>query len=211
MMKLYQREHCSGAKVVRDWLAQHGLSYHVVNVPKLGSERHDVIALTGGTQTPVLQDGERVLVGSETILPYLEKQYALGGFGDPSYGLTRNLGTVDFAEARTRTEVALKEVGFGVLTEIDVKATLKKKIDVDFRPYLILGACNPKLAYTALSAELPVGLLLPCNVVLTQENNGDVIVSAVDPIKMFEVVNRPDVEPLAREVKNLLEQAMQLI
>lgn len=132
-------------------------------------------------------------------------------FGNPSYGLTRNLGSIGMDKARELTEAALKQNGFGVLTEIDVKATLKKKIDVDFRPYLILGACNPKLAHQALSAELPIGLLLPCNVTLTTEENGDIIVSAIDPEKMFQVVNRDDIAPMAKEVKGILTEVMELL
>ncbi len=132
-------------------------------------------------------------------------------FGSPEYGITKNLGPVGIEAAREAIEAALKEEGFGILTEINVKATLKKKIDADFRPYVILGACNPKLAHHALQAELPIGLLLPCNVVLSQEDNGNVMASAIDPIKMFEVVNRPDVAPLAEEVKASLLRVMERV
>lgn len=122
-------------------------------------------------------------------------------FDSPSYGLVRNVGKSTIEAARPAVESALKDQGFGVLTEIDVRKTLHKKIGVDFRPYLILGACSPQLAYEALQAELPIGLLLPCNVVMTEEANGDLIVSAVDPTEMFKVVGREDIAPMAEQVK----------
>jgi len=93
------------------------------------------------------------------------------------------------------------------LTEIDVGATLKKKIDVDFRPYLILGACNPKMAYQALSEEAGIGLLLPCNVVLSQENEGEIIVSTIEPNAMLSVVDNVEVKPFLEEVAGLLTKA----
>jgi uncharacterized protein (DUF302 family) len=100
---------------------------------------------------------------------------------------------------------ALKEEGFGILTEIDVKATLKKKLDADFRKYVILGACNPPLAHRALSAELEIGLLLPCNVIVYEEDDGSVV-SIVDPISMLGVVESPELEPVASEARARLER-----
>ena len=97
----------------------------------------------------------------------------------------------------------LKQEGFGVLTEIDVKATLKKKLDVDFRKYVILGACNPPLAHQALTAELEIGLLLPCNVIVYEVNGGSVV-SIVDPISMLDVVANPDIQPVADEARTRL-------
>lgn len=125
-----------------------------------------------------------------------------------NYGITKSLGKVDFDEALGKVTEALKGAGFGVLTEIDVKETLKKKIDVDFRNYRILGACNPALAHKALTAELMIGLLLPCNVIVFEEDDGTVTVSAVNPAEMFKVVDRPDVAELADEVDAKLRQAM---
>jgi uncharacterized protein (DUF302 family) len=129
-------------------------------------------------------------------------------FGEPGYGLTRKLPGLGFADAVAAAKEALGKEGFGVLTEIDVKATLKKKLDVDYRNYVILGACNPPLAHRALSAEPGIGLLLPCNVVVTEEDDGSAVVSAIDPVKQFEVVGRPDVEPLAREVADKLKRVL---
>jgi uncharacterized protein (DUF302 family) len=112
----------------------------------------------------------------------------------------------DFETAIQRVTDALKVEGFGVLTEIDVQGTLKKKIDVDFRPYKILGACNPPLAHKALTADAQVGLLLPCNVVVSQEDDGDIQVSIIDPISMLGVVNTPEIEPVANEARTRLER-----
>jgi len=120
-------------------------------------------------------------------------------------GLHVRLNT-DFETAIQRVIDALKEEGFGVLTEIDVKATLKKKIDVDFRPYKILGACNPQLAHKALTADAQVGLLLPCNVVVSQEDDGFIKISIIDPISMLGIVNIPEVEPVAIEARARLER-----
>lgn len=127
---------------------------------------------------------------------------------DAKYGITKSLGKVDFEQALGKVTKALKGAGFGVLTEIDIQATLKKKLDVDFRKYRILGACNPSLAHEALRAELMIGLLLPCNVIVFEEDDGTVTVSAVNPAEMFQVVGRPDVAPLADKVDAKLRQAM---
>jgi uncharacterized protein (DUF302 family) len=99
---------------------------------------------------------------------------------------------------------ALTEEGFGVLTEIDVKATLKKKLGVDHKPYMILGACNPHLAYQGLQIEPELGLLLPCNVIVYDNGDGTSSVSIVDPIQMLGVVSNPKLEPIAREANTRL-------
>ena len=132
-------------------------------------------------------------------------------FGDPSYGLTRRLPGTAYSDAVPAVKEALATEGFGVLTEIDVKATLKKKIDVDFKNYIILGACNPPLAHKALSAEAAIGLLLPCNVVVAEDGENGAVVSAIDPGSMFTVVGRPEIEHLAAEVRAKLERALDAI
>ena len=120
-------------------------------------------------------------------------------------GLTVRLNK-NFDEAVTQVTAALKAEGFGVLTEIDVKETLKKKIDVDFRPYKILGACNPSLAYRALSAAPEVGLLLPCNVTVSYVADDVTEVSIVDPLSMLGIVQHPDLEPVAEEARARLDR-----
>jgi len=128
---------------------------------------------------------------------------------DIPYGFTRSLPGVPFEVARQRIEAALKEEGFGVITEIDVQATFKTKLDVDFRPYTILGACNPKFAHRSLSADLGVGLLLPCNVVVTQDDTGESVISMLDPNAMLEVLpGNPKLEELMVEVRAGLQRAL---
>ena len=112
----------------------------------------------------------------------------------------------DFESVIDRVTEALKEEGFGVLTEIDVKATLKAKLDVDHRPYRILGACNPAFAHKALTAEPDIGVLLPCNVVVRQEDNNDITVAFMDPMAVLQMVNRDDIGELANEVRSRLDR-----
>lgn len=121
------------------------------------------------------------------------------------YGFfTRYDGSFDEAIARTTEE--LQKEGFGVLTEIDVKATLKNKLGIDTRPYRILGACNPPLAHQALDKDPDIGLLLPCNVVVRQEEDGSVAVGFMDPEAVLSIVNRDDIADLAKEVRARLER-----
>ena len=113
-----------------------------------------------------------------------------------------------FEEAVDTVTEELGKEGFGVLTEIDVQATLKKKLGEDMRPYKILGACNPPLAHQAVSAVPEIGLLLPCNVLVRENDEGKVRVSFMDPGAVLGLVDNPDVEPLAAEVKERLERVL---
>ena len=115
-----------------------------------------------------------------------------------------------YEQAVEKITAALKEEGFGVLTEIDVKATLKKKLEADFRNYVILGACNPPLAHQALNTELEIGLLLPCNVIVYEENGGSVV-SIVDPISMLGVVENPELSPVADEARTRLQRVIEAL
>ncbi len=119
------------------------------------------------------------------------------------YGFNTTV-SCSIAEAVEKVTAALATEGFGILTEINVQAAMKKKLDLDTRPYLILGACNPKLAHQAIEAEPDIGLLLPCNVVVREEANGDVTVAFMDPEAVLGIVGREDILPLAKEVKTRL-------
>ena len=121
------------------------------------------------------------------------------------YGFTVKVAS-GFDQAVERVTEELQKEGFGVLTEIDVKATLKKKLDIDKRPYKILGACNPQLANQALDAEPDIGLLLPCNVVVREDEDGSVIVGFMDPVAVLGLVQRPELEGLGKDVRGRLER-----
>ncbi len=116
-----------------------------------------------------------------------------------------------FAEAVARTTEVLQRHGFGVLTEIDVQATLRNKLGADFRPYRILGACNPQMAYRALQAEDKIGTMLPCNVVVQQRDDGAVEVSAVDPVASMQAIDNPKLAETAQSVQRMLKEAVQEI
>ena len=122
-----------------------------------------------------------------------------------AFGIQKTLD-LGFDEALTRVPEALKAEGFGVLTEIDVQATLKKKLDVDFRRYRILGACNPPLAHQALQHSLDVGMLLPCNVIVYETEGGKTVVSAVDPMQTMAAQGDPAMRPLADQVRQKLQR-----
>jgi uncharacterized protein (DUF302 family) len=113
-----------------------------------------------------------------------------------------------FDETVEQVVAALGEEGFGVLTEIDVQATLKKKLDVDFRRYQILGACNPAFAYQALQAEPMIGAMLPCNVIVQETDDGRTDVAAVDPIASMQAVENPDLAGIAGEVRDKLQRVV---
>lgn len=112
----------------------------------------------------------------------------------------------DYETAVAQVTAALQAEGFGVLTEIDVKATLKKKLDVDFRPYKILGACNPPLAYKALSTAPEIGLMLPCNVTVSQEENGRILVNLINPTMMLGVIDLPELAEVANDAGERLKR-----
>ncbi len=115
---------------------------------------------------------------------------------------------LSYEDALEKAVEELQKEGFGVLTEIDVKATLKKKLDVDFNKYKILGACNPALAYQALSAEMEIGGLLPCNVIVYDKGEGKTVVSAIDAKAMLGVVGRDDISPIADQVNEKLKRVI---
>lgn len=124
-----------------------------------------------------------------------------------NYGFSKvvNLG---YEEAIEKVTKELKKEGFGVLTEIDVKETLKKKLDVDFKPYKILGACNPPFAYKALQAEEQIGLMLPCNVIVYVNDKEETVVAAIDPIASMMAVNNPNLGEVAKTIQNKLKNVI---
>jgi len=124
-----------------------------------------------------------------------------------SYYFSKKL-TISFDRAIEHVTQALARKGFGVLTNIDVRATMKKKLNIDFRPYTILGACNPQFAHKALQIEDKVGTMLPCNVVVQEIGNGEVEVSAVDPIASMSAIENPKLSSIASEVRNLLKHVI---
>ena len=128
-----------------------------------------------------------------------------------SYTIDREFPDSDFDTIVERTRTALAGNGFGVLTEIDVKATMKKKIDVDMDNYLILGACNPKMANEAIAHEPKIGAMLPCNVIVRSTGNGMVTVSAVDPIASMQAIRNAELGAVASTVRGMLEKAVAAI
>jgi len=125
-----------------------------------------------------------------------------------SYHVSKTLD-VPFDQAITRVTDALKAEGFGVLTDIDVAATMKAKLGEDFRPYRILGACNPKLAHRALELEDKIGTMLPCNVIVQQHDGGKVEVSAIDPVASMQAIENPGLADVAQEVRGRLKHVVE--
>lgn len=113
-----------------------------------------------------------------------------------------------FQATIARVEAALKEEGFGILTRIDVRETMKAKLDKDFRPYVILGACNPTLAYEALQLEDKVGTMLPCNVVVQQPSQGKIEVAAIDPVASMQAIDNPELKEAAKAVREKLSRVI---
>lgn len=126
-----------------------------------------------------------------------------------SYYFSKTLTSISFEDAIEKVTDELKKEGFGILTEIDVKETLKKKLDVDFKKYRILGACNPQFAYQALQAEDKIGVFLPCNVIVEENDDGSIEVAAVDPIASMQAVENTSLGEVASEVQRRLKKVIE--
>ena len=126
------------------------------------------------------------------------------------YHISKTLN-LPFEEAIAATTASLKRHGFGVLTDIDVRTTLKNKLDVSFRPYRILGACNPKMAHQALRLEDKIGTLLPCNVIVQQHEDGHVEVSAIDPVASMQAIDREELSRIAEAIRDMLRRVIEEI
>lgn len=126
------------------------------------------------------------------------------------YGFGKEIN-MSYDEALKKVKEELKKEGFGILTEIDVQKTLKEKLNVDFKKYHILGACNPPYAYKALQKEEEIGLLLPCNVIIYEKKEGGVKVSIIDPLRMVEATGNQELEAVAKEVREKLVRALKAI
>ncbi|PLX05167.1 MAG: hypothetical protein C0595_00455 [Marinilabiliales bacterium] len=125
-----------------------------------------------------------------------------------NYYISKTLTNLSYDEALEKVKEELKKEGFGVLTEIDVKDTLKNKLDLDFKKYKILGACNPHLAHQALQAEDKIGALLPCNVIVEEHENGEVEVSAIDPIPTMGIMDNSEVKDVAKTAQDKLNRVI---
>jgi uncharacterized protein (DUF302 family)/glutaredoxin len=208
-LTLYQREACPYCQIVRKKLTLLNQPFMSMPVPVKGEDRKELIEITGQQQVPALVDGDQILTGSDKILAYLDQTYGNGEsipMPANSYGIQVSVNR-PFDQVVTEITDALKTEGFGVLTEINVKATLKKKINVDVPQQMILGACNPGFAHQSMNAEPDIGLLLPCNVTV-RETGDSVTVSAVNPLKLLAVVRRDDLLSVAMEVKEKLSNAL---
>jgi uncharacterized protein (DUF302 family)/glutaredoxin len=209
-IKLYQREGCPYCQIVRKKLSLLELPVLLVPVPQNSEERDELFELSGVRTVPVLVDQDKVIAESQDILKYLDETYGNGvseQMPSNDYGIRTEIEG-HFEEIVEKTTAALKNQGFGVLTDINIKKTLKAKLDVDVPQQVILGACNPKFAYGALEAEADLGLLLPCNVVVREKEPGKVFVTAVNPLKLLSVAGRDDLLPVAKEVKSKLSSAI---
>ena len=222
LLELYQTEWCPASRRVRQRLTELDVSYVCRQVPVERAERVELLMRTDSDSIPALvgEHGE-VRVGEEEILAYLDERFpeprrrrgspiegnqgaqarTRGGSTmlGTSYALTGET-TRSLTDTVERVREELKVEGFGVLTEIDVKATLREKLDIDVEPYVILGACNPALAHRALEAEPDLGVLLPCNVVV-YERGGVTHVSAVDAERMLSIVENDDLTHVAEDVR----------
>lgn len=210
-LTLYQLEECPFCKIVRKKLGELKLTALLVPVEHKGAERKKLIEISGQQSVPLLTDGEHIIEGSASILSYLDKTYGDGTrkpLTPNNYGIRKKIKG-SFETIKQKTIDALQNEGFGVMTEIDISAALKQKINVNIPKHVILGVCNPKLAYQALELEADLGLLLPCNVVIKEANENEYWVTAINPVKLMSFTGRDDMFTIGKAVKNKFDNAME--
>lgn len=206
-LTLYHMEDCPYSSLVRRKLNFLNLSCTLIPQPEDSSKRAELKELSGQVAVPVLKDGDKVINDSKEIIKYLDETYG-NGKNEPmpskTYGFGANVkGSLE--AVREKTIEIMKEQGFGLVTEIPFYKVMKEKLDKDIAPYIIMGFCNPKIAFEAVQADEDTGLLLPCNVVIREEAPGIMNVSAVHPVNLFAVVGRNDMIDYAEEVKAMLK------
>lgn len=212
-MVLYQRENCPYCQIVRKKLSQLNLPVKLVPVEARGSDRKTLFELSGQQAVPVLTDDGVAITESERILAYLDNKYGRDVSGPmPANDLGLDAMAIGSFEAvKAKTVDALMAQGFGIQTEIDVQATLRKKLGVEVPKQVILGACNPGIAHRLLEAEPGIGLLLPCNVTIRETGDNRYSVAAVNPVKLLALVGREDLIPVAKEAKTKLRAALDAV
>ena len=209
-LTLYNLESCPFCSLIRKKMEALELPVMLIPVPENGDDRKEVIEVSGQKSIPVFIDGDEVMTSSKEIMAHLDTKY---GSGSPVALTSNDIGWRTFVkgsydEVYAKTTKAFQEAGFGVLTEINVQATLKKKMDIDMAPNTILGMCQPQLAYDSMMAEPDTGLLLPCNVVIREESENNFRVTAIRPVKLFSLVGREDILSFSMKVNKMIRAAM---
>ncbi|MCP3674966.1 MAG: DUF302 domain-containing protein [Gammaproteobacteria bacterium] len=207
---LYNLESCPFCSLIKKKLEILGLPVLLVPVPVNGDDRKEVIEISGQKSIPVFVDDGKVITSSKEIMEYLDTEY---GTGSPVPLPSSDIGwrTIikgSYDDVYAKTIKAFQEAGFGVLTEINVQATLKKKLNIDMAPNTILGMCQPQLAYDSMMAEPDTGLLLPCNVVIREESENSFHVTAIRSVKLFSLVGREDILNFSMKINKMIRAAM---
>ncbi len=215
-MKLYQREDCPFSQKVRTRLTELGLSYMAVGVPRAAERRTELVRVSGQSKTPVLVDDGRVVVGSDSILGYLDEHAGLAPreapppgkpktlHDRPSYAMTRQLVGCDVPAAREAVQTLLAKNGFAVLAAVDLAASLDGPVSAAHHgAYLLLVTAHPQLLSEALAVEPYAALLPPANVVVTADEGG-AVVSASRPVAAWAAIDHPRVRELAERTEALL-------
>lgn len=209
MIILWQFEDCPYSKKVREKLTELNLDFVCINAAKDSKAKKDFLEdCCGKGQVPFIMDTEKhvKMYESDGIVQFLEDNYGFNS-NKMDYGYRKIIEMEDFNEAVEKVRDELKKEGFGILTEIDVKKTMKEKLDLDYDDYVILGACNPPFADKALQAEKEIGLLLPCNVIV-YKNSGKIIVSAILPSVGMGMIGNSSLKEISLQVEEKLKKVI---